>query len=68
MRRSGKAELLAHRGGRISDFLDGALQLILADAKMPRPVLDFMPLTHGNMTTVASALVEKIVAHLCAFK
>jgi hypothetical protein len=68
MRRSKKAQLLAHRRGRISHFLDSALQLVLADAEMPCPVLDFMPLAHRNMAAVAPALVEKIVAHLCAFK
>jgi hypothetical protein len=59
-----QAKLLTHRGGRIADLFDGALQLIPADAKMPRPVVHLVRLAHRNMAAVALALVEKVVGHL----
>jgi hypothetical protein len=58
-----QAQFLAHRGGGISDLVYRALQFILRHAEMPGPVLDFMPLAHGDMAAVAPAFVEEIVAH-----
>jgi len=38
--------------------VDRALQLFPGDAEMPGPVLHFVRLAHGDMTSVALALVE----------
>ena len=59
-----QAQLLAHRSNGISDLVDRALQLFPGHAEMPGPVLHFVRLSHGNMASVALALVEKIVIHL----
>jgi hypothetical protein len=64
MRLAQQAQLFAHRGGGISDLVDRAPQLFLGDTEMPGPVLHFMPLAHGDMASVALALVEEIVTHV----
>src|SRR5437868_2397548 len=58
-----QAQLLAHGGGRGPDLLDRPLQIVLADAEMPGPVMYFVGLSHRNMASIARALVEKIVTH-----
>jgi hypothetical protein len=68
MRLAHQAEFLAYRSRRISDFLDRTLQLILADAEMPRPVMYLVRLPHRDMAAVALALVEEIVTHLSNLK
>src|ERR1700733_14603962 len=59
-----QAQLLAHRGNGISDLVDRALQFVPGHAEMPRPILHFVRLSHGNMAAVTLALVEKIFIHL----
>jgi hypothetical protein len=59
-----QSQLLAYRRGGISDLVDRALQLVPGDTKMPGPVLHFVRLAHGDMTSVALTLVEQIVTHL----
>jgi hypothetical protein len=64
MRLSQQAQFLAHRGGRISDLADRALQFVLCHAEMPGPVLHLVGLAHGDMAAIALALVKKIVTHV----
>jgi hypothetical protein len=59
-----QTEFLAYRRDGISDLVDRALQLVPADAEVSGPVLHFVRLAHGNMTSVTLALVEKIVTHV----
>jgi hypothetical protein len=62
VRLSQQPQFLAHRGGGISDLVDGALQLVPGDAEMPGPVLPFVRLAH--MASVALAFVKEIVTHV----
>lgn len=55
-------ELFPHRGGRISDLVDGPLQLRLRDAEVLRPVFDLMLLAHRDLAAVLLAFVIQIVA------
>jgi hypothetical protein len=64
MRLSQQAQFLAHRGGRISDLADRALQFVFCHAEMPGPVLHLVELAHADMAAVALALVKKIVTHV----
>ena len=59
-----QAQFLAHRRGGISNLVDRALQFVFGDAEMPGPVLHLVPLAHGDMASVALALVKEIVAHV----
>src|SRR3954452_1486829 len=63
MRLAHEPELLAHRGGGVADFFDGAAQLVVGDAEMFGPVMHFMGLAERDMAAVVPAVVEEIVGH-----
>jgi hypothetical protein len=48
---------------RITDLLDGALQLVFCHSKMSKPATNFGLVLHGNMAAVALALAGKYIAH-----
>jgi hypothetical protein len=56
-------ELFLHGRSRITDLVDGALQLLLRNSKMFDPVTDLKSLIHRNLRSVRLAPLWEIVRH-----
>jgi hypothetical protein len=48
---------------RITNLIDGELQLVFCHPKMSKPATDFGLILHGNVATVTLALAGKYIAH-----
>jgi hypothetical protein len=46
--------LLAHRGGRVADFVDCAREFLLSHAKMPGPVLNAILFVQNDLAALRS--------------
>jgi hypothetical protein len=57
------AHLFPDGDNRITNLLDGALQLAFCHSKMSEPATNFGFVMRGNMAAVALALAGKNIAH-----
>jgi hypothetical protein len=59
--------LLPNGDNRITDLLDGALQIAFCHSKMSKPATNFSLILHGNMAAVTLALAGKYIAHKLSY-